>query len=88
MNHRQQEQPINEDDQNISFDFWKTNYSGHLEKSLRFQDSPIPHDLFEGIHRTEDDLWRVEGFDKNANRRLQNKMNSRRAREKRKGEIE
>ena len=37
MNHRQQEDPLNDEEDNISFDFWKTNYSGRLEKTLRLQ---------------------------------------------------
>lgn len=88
MNDRQQEQASNHGDDDVSFDFWKTNYSGRLEKSLHFQESPLAHDIFEGIHRTEEDLWRVEGFDKGANRKLQNRMNAKRAREKKKGEVE
>lgn len=73
-----------EEAESLSFDFWKTNYSGRLEKSFHLQESPLQHDIFEGMNRIEEDLWRVDGFDKAANRRLQNKMNSKRAREKKK----
>lgn len=75
---------MNREDDDISFDFWKTTHSGHLEKSLRFEESPIRQDLFHLIHQPEDEIHKNEGFDKASNRRLQNKMNARRAREKRK----
>ena len=41
---------MNREEDDISFDFWKTTHSGRFEKSLRFEDSPFSHNLFHSVN--------------------------------------